>query len=41
MNLFETVKAAVTPRMAAERYGLRGKRRCDRPCGKALQPERL
>ncbi len=22
MNLFETVKAAVTPRMAAERYGL-------------------
>ena len=22
MNLFDTVKAAVTPRMAAERYGL-------------------
>ena len=22
MNLFEAVKAAVTPRMAAERYGL-------------------
>ena len=73
MNLFDTVKAAVIPRMAAERYGLpikqgnmvccpfhddrtpsmklnedyfycfrlRGAWRCDRPCGKAVQPERL
>ena len=58
MNLFESVKAAVTMRRAAEHYGLkvsrsnmvccpfhllrlRGHRRCDRPCGKALWFEQL
>lgn len=73
MNLFDTVKAAVTPphgggavRAAdpARQHGLlslprrpytqheaerglflllrlRDKRRCDRPCGKAVRPERL